>query len=99
MDFETLQHYIEPQLMIIIPMLWGIGMAVKKSSIHNKYIPLILMTSSCVVSMLHLMSNRIILTSQDISSCLFAAITQGCVIWLVAWVSYEKVLKDKELGI
>lgn len=96
MTMELIQQYIEPQLLILIPMLWGIGMAVKKSSIQNRFIPLILLISSCCVSMLHLTSTKVILDPQSLAACLFAAITQGSVIWLCAWVGYEKFLHDKE---
>ena len=40
MNLEMIQEYIDPQLIIVVPMLWGIGMAVKKSTITNKFIPL-----------------------------------------------------------
>lgn len=33
MNAELIWEYIDPQLVIVVPMLWGIGMAVKKSSI------------------------------------------------------------------
>lgn len=96
MDLDILGQYIEPQLLILVPMLWGIGMAVKSSSIQNRFIPLILLLSSCGVSLLHLTSTNIIFNAQGISACLFAAITQGSVIWLCAWGSYEKFLKPNQ---
>ncbi|MEG1782009.1 MAG: phage holin family protein, partial [Oscillospiraceae bacterium] len=96
MTLELIQQYIQPQLLIIVPMLWGIGMAVKKSSIKNQYIPLILLCSSCLVTMLHLTSTKIILDYEGVSACLFAGITQGSVIWLVSWIGYEKFLHDND---
>ena len=41
MTLEMIGEFIDPQLMVIVPMLWGIGMAVKKSSIENRFIPFI----------------------------------------------------------
>lgn len=96
MTFETIKEFIDPQLLIVVPMLWGIGMAVKKSTIKNKFIPLILLACSCGVVMLHLTSANMILDSVALSACIFAGITQGSVIWLCAWAGYEKVLRDKE---
>lgn len=96
MDIELIQQYIDPQLLILVPMLWGIGMAVKKSSIQNRFIPLILLTCSCTVTMLHLTSTKIIFDYEGISACLFAGITQGSVIWLCSWIGYEKFLHDKK---
>ena len=47
MSIETITEYIDPQLFIVVPMLWGIGMAVKRSKIENRFIPLILLLCSC----------------------------------------------------
>ena len=49
MSIETITEYIDPQLFIVVPMLWGIGMAVKRSKIENRFIPLILLLCSCSV--------------------------------------------------
>jgi len=96
MNIEMIQEFIDPQLLILVPMLWGIGLAVKRSSIKNKFIPLVLLVCSCAVTMLHLTSVNMILDSMALASCIFAGITQGSVIWLCAWLTYEKVLKEKE---
>ena len=96
MTIETIQEFIDPQIMVVIPMLWGVGMAVKKSTIENRFIPVILLICSCAVVMLHLTSTNLILDTQSLSACIFAGITQGSVIWLCAWTGYEKFLHDRE---
>ena len=78
-----------------MPTLWGIGLAVKKSSIQNKFIPLILMTSSCCIAALYLSATKMIFDFQGMASWLFASLTQGCVAWLASWISYEKFLHDR----
>ena len=30
MSMELIREYIDPQLFIVVPMLWGIGMALRK---------------------------------------------------------------------
>jgi hypothetical protein len=94
MNIEMIWEYIDPQLIIVIPMLWGIGMAVKKSTIQNRFIPALLLAGSCSVAMLHLYSTNPLADKMAISAMLFAAVTQGSVIWLAAWLGYEKFLKD-----
>ena len=94
MSIETITEYIDPQLFIVVPMLWGIGMAVKRSKIGNRFIPLILLLCSCSVVLLYLTSTKFIFDVGQITACVFAAITQGSVIWLRAWLSYEKFLKE-----
>ena len=96
MNLEMIQEYIDPQLIIVVPMLWGIGMAVKKSTIANRFIPLILLLCSCGVVMLHLMAANTGAGGALVSGMAFAGLTQGSVIWLAAWLGYEKLLKDGE---
>lgn len=97
MNLEMIQEYIDPQLIIVVPMLWGIGMAVKKSTITNKFIPFILLVFSCSVVLLHLAGTNPVADSMMASAIAFAALTQGSVIWLAAWLGYEKLLKDREV--
>ncbi|MEG1049047.1 MAG: phage holin family protein [Oscillospiraceae bacterium] len=92
MDLELIAKYIEPQLLILVPTLWGIGMAVKKSKIDNRFIPIILLVVACLISGMHLLSTKQVFDTRSLFSCMFASITQGCVIWLCAWVTYEKYL-------
>ena len=94
MSIETITEYIDPQLFIVVPMLWGIGMAVKRSKIENRFIPLILLLCSCSVFLLYLTRTKFIFDVGQITACVFAAITQGSVIWLRAWLGYEKFLKE-----
>lgn len=96
MDIEIIKEFIDPQLLVVVPMLWGIGMAVKKSTIENRFIPAVLLMCSCGVVMLHLMSTNLLLDSQTVAACMFAGISQGSVIWLAAWLGYEKILKGGE---
>ena len=94
MNIEVIQEFIDPQLFVVVPMLWGIGMAVKKSTSENRFIPMILLLCSCAVVMLHLTGTNLITDSSALAGCIFAGITQGSVIWLTAWLGYEKVIKD-----
>ena len=93
MDIDMIQQFIDPQLLIVVPMLWGIGMAVKKSTIENRFIPAVLMVCSCMVVMIHLVSTNRLADRQAVAACVFAGISQGSVIWLRAWLGYEKILK------
>ncbi len=95
MDIEIIKEFIDPQLVIIVPMLWGIGMALKQSLIENRFIPILLLICSCMVVMLHLTSTNPLTDNQLVAACVFAGITQGSVIWLAAWLGYEQFLHNK----
>lgn len=36
MSMEMIREYIDPQLFIVVPMLWGIGMALKKKHVKKQ---------------------------------------------------------------
>lgn len=66
--------YIYPELMILIPVLYLIGVALKKSNvIADKRIPLTLGVIGVLLSMLYFMLGNV----ECSGSSIFAAITQG----------------------
>lgn len=71
------QNYIKAELLILVPVLYLIGMALKKSSVLDKYIPLILGGVSIVLSTIWIVSTSQISSLSDAFSALFTAITQG----------------------
>lgn len=96
MDFEMISKYIEPRLLVLVPTLWGMGMAFRQSKMENKYIPVILLVFSCFITATHITATHIIFDFSGIMATIFASVTQGCVIWLVAWSTYEKFLHIKD---
>lgn len=74
MDF---QQYIKPELLILIPVLYLIGMAIKSSAISDKHIPWILGVCGVVLSAVYLIATEPLDGSQTVATALFTAITQG----------------------
>lgn len=74
MDF---QEYIKPELLILIPVLYLIGMALKKSQIADKLIPWILGAVGVLLSAVYLFATEPIQGAQAIATALFTAFTQG----------------------
>ena len=52
-------EYIKPELLVLIPVMYLIGMAVKKSRIKDKYIPLIIGLASVLLCILWVLRIRI----------------------------------------
>lgn len=77
MDF---QDYIKPELLVLIPVLYLIGAAIKKSNLANKFIPFILGVVSVLLSALWVFANCPMITAADIATAVFTAITQGVLI-------------------
>lgn len=77
MDF---QEYIKPELLILIPVLYLIGVAIKKSKIADKFIPWILGGFSVALSTIWVIANGDFSSVNSIMTAIFTAITQGILI-------------------
>lgn len=77
MDF---QQYIKPELLILIPVLYIVGVAIKKSDIADKLTPFILGGVSVALSAVWVVANCPISNGAEIATAIFTAITQGILI-------------------
>lgn len=75
-----LMEYIKPELLVLIPVLYLIGTAVKNSKIADKYIPFILGGVSIVLCALWIFATSAMVETSDIVMAIFTAITQGVLI-------------------
>lgn len=74
MDF---QQYIRTELLILIPVMYIIGMGLKRSKVSDKHIPLILGTVSIILSALWVFATANLESGKEILSAFFTAVTQG----------------------
>lgn len=74
------QEFIKPELLVLVPVLYIIGVAVKKSKIADKFIPLILGGVSIALSALWVFSTSAYAGAQEIAAAVFTAIVQGILI-------------------
>ena len=77
MDFT---EYVKPELLVLIPVLYLIGAAVKKSKVADKFIPWILGGVSVALSALWILATSFPTTAADAAMAVFTAITQGVLI-------------------
>lgn len=71
------QEYIKSELLILIPVLYFIGIGLKKSKLADKWIPLTLGMISVILSSIWVISTCDISGIQEAASALFTAVTQG----------------------
>lgn len=69
---EALQSYIKPELLILIPVLYLLGAALKKSEFRDKLIPWILGGAGVLLACLYIVANE-----GFTAIGVFTAITQG----------------------
>ena len=70
-------NFIKPELLILVPVLYTIGLGIKKSNVTDKYIPLTLGVVSIFLSTLWVISTSDIKNWQDAVCAVFISITQG----------------------
>jgi hypothetical protein len=72
-----LKEFIKPELIVMIPVLYLLGNALKNSSVSNKHIPWILGAVAVVLSLLLIIATSDIATWKDALMSVFSGVTQG----------------------
>ena len=89
------QEFIQPELLILIPVLYFIGVAIKKSKIKDNLIPFILGVVAILLAGIYLFASEEINGSQAVATAIFTAITQG-VLCAAASVYANQIIKQAE---
>ena len=74
------QDYIRTELLILVPVLYFMGIGLKKSKLPDKWIPVALGVMAILLSTMWIMSTGAISGVEEIVSALFTAITQGVLV-------------------
>ena len=72
-----LKEFIKPELLILIPVLYVVGIGLKKSKLPDRLIPLILGGIAIVLSAAWVIATSDISTLKDVAYALFISVTQG----------------------
>ena len=87
------QEFIKPELLVLIPVLYFIGAAIKKSTLRDSLIPFILGVIGVVFSGVYLFAADEIIGSQAIATAIFTAFTQGVLV-AAASVYANQIIKQ-----
>ena len=79
-NLDVLKEFIKPELLILIPVMYIIGIGIKKSSIKDNFIPIILGVISITLSALYVFATSDIETAKQVAMAIFVSITQGILI-------------------
>lgn len=77
---DKILEFIKPELLILIPVIYFIGIAIKKSNTPDKFIPLTLGFISIVLCGTWVLSTSTLAVWQDGLMAAFVAVTQGVLI-------------------
>lgn len=76
-DDMELKEFIKPELLIMIPVLYVVGIGLKKSKLSDTLIPLVLGGIAIVLSAAWVIATSNISTLKDVAYALFISVTQG----------------------
>ena len=71
------QNYIKTELFILVPVLYFIGIGLKKSKISDKWIPSLLGVTSVFLSTIWVLSTCDMGRLSQVACAVFTAVTQG----------------------
>ena len=74
------QDYIKTELLILVPVLYFLGIGLKKSKLPDKWIPIVLGVSAVVLSAIWVIATADISGVQEVASAIFTAVTQGILV-------------------
>lgn len=89
------QEFIKPELMILIPVLYCIGIGIKKSPIKDAFIPIMLGGTGVILAAIYLFSVEQVIGTQAVFTAIFTSITQG-ILCAAAAVYTDQVIKQSE---
>lgn len=73
----SIESFIKPELLVLIPVLYIIGMILKKSKMPDSFIPSALGIIAIILSALWILSTSDISTMKDVYCAFFVSVTQG----------------------
>ena len=78
MEFvEIFKEFVKPELIILIPVLYLVGMGIKRTSLKDSLIPIFLGIIAIGLSALYVFATSDIHNGKDIAMAVFTALTQG----------------------
>lgn len=77
---EIISRFVKPELLVLVPVLYFIGMGFKKSKhVHDNHIPLLLGACGIVLAILWVLATSSITGWQSALMAIYTAIVQGVI--------------------
>lgn len=78
--YELLKEFIKPELLVLVPVLYLIGVALKASIVSDKFIPWILGAVGVMLSFVWLLATSFPKSTEEIFLVIFTGIVQGVLV-------------------
>ena len=90
------QDYIKTELLVLIPVMYFIGIGLKRSKLPDKRIPVLLGIISIFLSAVWVMATGKISSIQEGASAFFTAVTQGLLIAGASVYANQLYIQEKK---
>lgn len=77
---ELVKEYISPELLVLVPVMYFIGLGIKKSKLKDNLIPLLLGVVSILLTGLYLFATMDYNSVKEVMLVIFSILTQGVII-------------------
>lgn len=95
--YELLKEFVRPELLVLVPVLYLVGMALKKSAVADKLIPWVLGCAGVVLSLVYVAATCEASGWRDVMMGVFTAVVQG-ILCAGASVYVNQVVKQSGKG-
>ena len=92
----SFQEYIQPELLVLVPVLYLIGAAIKKSNMKDSCIPFVLGILAIIMSAASVFAASELSSASQIFGAIFTSVTQGVMIAGTAVYSNQLVKQVKK---
>ena len=94
---QVFKEFVKPELIILIPVLYIIGIGLKASTVKDKWIPIALGTLGILLSLVYVIATSDLTGVKNLLMAVFTAVTQGV---LVAGCSvyFNQIYKQSKKG-
>lgn len=93
---EAIQSYIQPELLAIVPVLYILGMWLKRSEkVHDAKIPRILGLVSIILALIYTLASVPLTDYRSVLKAVFVAVTQG-ILCAGSSVYFNQLLKQRQ---
>ena len=75
--YEILKEMVKPEPLVLVPVLYLLGVAVKRSAVADKWIPWILGGAGVVMSGIYVFASTVLVGWQEALLAVFTAVVQG----------------------
>lgn len=97
---DYVKDFLKPELLVLIPVIYFIGMGLKKSeSVKNQYIPILLGVSGIALATLYTFATSQVDGFQSVMMAIFTSLTQGvlvagCSVYIDQIIKQQQYLKQ-----